>query len=283
MVGGWVSLNQTAVPSTSAALIADNSSQNAAIFLGLANGIQKMTLASTGSLGLGDPNPSKGTLVVSLNSASGIGLVDVVKLVGADGQSLGMSLDAYTNSTAGSQTINGIVGFRSANGSGGGPSALGSASFVGGLGWSAYNGVTWPSPRARIVGVTSETQSTTNEGIALQFDTTPAGGTARSQALRLMAGLIVGAGTTDPAAGNVTASGFHRAADSTALQSGGNQTTAFLISNVPTFGVFCGTGVPTISAGTGSLYLRNDGATATTRMYINQNGSTTWTGVTTQA
>lgn len=60
-------------------------------------------------------------------------------------------------------------------------------------------------------------------------------------------------------------------------------TAAMLISNVATFGVFCGTGVPAIAAATGSLYLRNDGSTATTRMYVNQNGSTTWTAVTTQA
>ena len=59
-------------------------------------------------------------------------------------------------------------------------------------------------------------------------------------------------------------------------------TAAILMSSVPGFGVYCGTGVPSVSAGTGSLYLRGDGATATTRMYINQNGSTTWTAVTTQ-
>lgn len=60
-------------------------------------------------------------------------------------------------------------------------------------------------------------------------------------------------------------------------------TAAVLMSTVATFGIFCGTGVPAIAAGTGSLYLRNDGATATTRMYVNQNGNTTWTAVTTQA
>jgi hypothetical protein len=48
-------------------------------------------------------------------------------------------------------------------------------------------------------------------------------------------------------------------------------------------GIFFGSGVPTISAPQGSLYLRTDGSSVSTRMYVNTNGSTTWTNVTTAA
>ena len=42
-------------------------------------------------------------------------------------------------------------------------------------------------------------------------------------------------------------------------------------------------GAPTLSAAKGSLYLRSDGSTTNDRMYVNTNGATTWTAVTTAA
>jgi len=47
--------------------------------------------------------------------------------------------------------------------------------------------------------------------------------------------------------------------------------------------VFFGSGVPTLSAAKGSLYLRTDGSTTNDRMYVNTNDSTTWTAVITAA
>lgn len=59
-----------------------------------------------------------------------------------------------------------------------------------------------------------------------------------------------------------------------------SQTNAKLSSTTcPT--VCAGTGAPTFSAGKGSLYLRIDGSTTNDRAYINTNGSTTWTTLTT--
>ncbi len=49
------------------------------------------------------------------------------------------------------------------------------------------------------------------------------------------------------------------------------------------FGVFFGSGAPTITAAAGSLYLRTDGSSVSTRAYINTTGSTTWTAITTAA
>jgi len=47
------------------------------------------------------------------------------------------------------------------------------------------------------------------------------------------------------------------------------------------FGVYFGSGAPTISATQGSIYIRSDGSSSSTRLYVNSSGSTTWVAVTT--
>lgn len=42
-----------------------------------------------------------------------------------------------------------------------------------------------------------------------------------------------------------------------------------------------GSGAPTLTAAKGSLYLRTDGSTTATRLYINSTGATAWVAVTT--
>ncbi len=48
-------------------------------------------------------------------------------------------------------------------------------------------------------------------------------------------------------------------------------------------GFSAGTGAPTYSAPKGSLYVRTDGSSTSTRIYVNTDGATTWTNVTTAA
>lgn len=48
-------------------------------------------------------------------------------------------------------------------------------------------------------------------------------------------------------------------------------------------GIYSGAGAPTFAAAQGSLYLRTDGSSISTRMYVNTTGATTWTNVTTAA
>ena len=55
------------------------------------------------------------------------------------------------------------------------------------------------------------------------------------------------------------------------------------MTSTENFGVFAGSGVPTVSAAKGSLYLRTDGTSTSTRAYINTDGATTWTAITTAA
>ena len=94
-------------------------------------------------------------------------------------------------------------------------------------------------------------------------------------------------GTALSVAGNVTGGNLRTAgavvaASGQAITAGG--TTAGLeFSSTTDFGIFFGSGVPTISAAKGSLYLRSDGTTTNDRMYVNTNGSTTWTAVITAA
>lgn len=69
----------------------------------------------------------------------------------------------------------------------------------------------------------------------------------------------------------------------TAVPAGGTAATGLRFSSTANLGIFFGSGVPTLSAAQGSLYIRTDGSTTSTRMYINTNGATTWTSVTTAA
>lgn len=81
--------------------------------------------------------------------------------------------------------------------------------------------------------------------------------------------------TTVSATGNITAD------SGTAPVAGG--AAAFLATSTAGLGVYFGSGVPTVSAAQGSLYLRTDGSSTSTRAYINTDGATTWTAITTAA
>ena len=69
----------------------------------------------------------------------------------------------------------------------------------------------------------------------------------------------------------------------TAVPAGGTTGAGFLLSSTGNFGVFFGSGAPTLSAAKGSLYLRTDGSGTSNRMYVNTDSGTTWTAVTTAA
>jgi hypothetical protein len=69
----------------------------------------------------------------------------------------------------------------------------------------------------------------------------------------------------------------------TAIPAGGTAGAGLKLSSTTNFGVFFGSGAPTLAAAKGSLYMRSDGSTTNDRMYVNTDGSTTWTAVTTAA
>lgn len=70
-------------------------------------------------------------------------------------------------------------------------------------------------------------------------------------------------------------------AGNTAVTAGGSLAIGVGSTTAPNF--YTGSGVPTVSAPKGSLYLRTDGSSTSTRLYVNTDGATTWTNVTTAA
>jgi len=72
-------------------------------------------------------------------------------------------------------------------------------------------------------------------------------------------------------------------ANAVPIPAGGTIGAGYLFSTVANFGIFFGSGAPTLSAAKGSLYLRSDGSGTGDRAYINTNGTTTWTPLTTAA
>lgn len=65
-----------------------------------------------------------------------------------------------------------------------------------------------------------------------------------------------------------------------ATTAAGNTTAAFKMGSA-SFGIYFGAGTPTISAAVGSIYLSSSGSAVNNRMYINTNGTTGWTAVST--
>lgn len=159
-----------------------------------------------------------------------------------------------------------------ADGTPGSPTAVQTAEIIGAINFLGYDG-TVAASGARIAGIALNAWSTTDHSGYLELGAVPSGTTTRSVAAAIMGGVSIGASTaTDPGKGRLLVLA------GSALVSAG--TAAILMSNVATFGIFCGTGVPSVTAATGSLYFRNDGATATTRIYVNSSGGTTWVGLT---
>jgi len=89
--------------------------------------------------------------------------------------------------------------------------------------------------------------------------------------------------TASTSAFNVATTGVANVSAATATPAGGSTAAVLLFGTTAGFGVYYGSGVPTVSAAQGSVYLRSDGSSTSTRLYVNTTGSTTWTNVTTAA
>lgn len=79
------------------------------------------------------------------------------------------------------------------------------------------------------------------------------------------------------------ANGSANVAVGVATPAGGSTAARLLFGSTAGFGIYIGSGAPTVSAAQGSLYLRSDGSSTSSRAYINTNGSTGWTAITTAA
>jgi len=93
----------------------------------------------------------------------------------------------------------------------------------------------------------------------------------------------IGASGAIYAGGLINSAAAVAAHSATAIPAGGTAGAGFVFSSTANFGMFFGSGAPTLSAAQGSLYLRSDGSSTSTRLYVNTNGSTTWTNLTSAA
>ncbi len=81
----------------------------------------------------------------------------------------------------------------------------------------------------------------------------------------------------------VKSTSYFNAASGTGTTAGGS-TIGFMLGTSPgLIGVYWGSGAPTITAPKGSFYMRTNGSGTTDRAYINTDGGTTWTALTTVA
>jgi hypothetical protein len=87
------------------------------------------------------------------------------------------------------------------------------------------------------------------------------------------------AATGSVTAASLSATGNVTADSNVGLVAGG--ASAFIATNVAAgMGMYIGSGAPTVAAAKGSIYLRSDGSSASTRLYVSD-GGTTWIAVTT--
>ncbi len=90
---------------------------------------------------------------------------------------------------------------------------------------------------------------------------------------------VIGAATGT----SLTVTSQLHAASGSAIPAGGTAGLGLRVSSTSNFGVFFGSGAPSLSAAKGSLYMRSDGSGTNDRAYVNTNGSTTWTAIVTVA
>ena len=91
---------------------------------------------------------------------------------------------------------------------------------------------------------------------------------------------VTGATTLSSTLGTVGQPSFQTA---TAPPAAGANTAGIKVSSTANLGIFFGSGAPTFSAAQGSIYLRTDGSSTSTRLYVNTNGTTGWTNFTSAA
>jgi hypothetical protein len=83
--------------------------------------------------------------------------------------------------------------------------------------------------------------------------------------------------------GNVSTDGDFRLNTGSPIPEGGADDAGLRLSSMPNFGVFYGSGAPTLTCAQGSLYLRSDGGQPNNKIYVNINGGKDWAPLLTAA
>lgn len=108
-------------------------------------------------------------------------------------------------------------------------------------------------------------------------------GTGSARSIQIISGptqsVSINSGSTEVARLNSAGLNVY---PSGSLAAGGNANHTLKLTSSG-LGLYAGSGAPTISAAKGSIYMRSDGSGTTNRAYINTDGGTTWTALTTVA
>ena len=197
---------------------------------------------------------------------------------------LTVSGDIFGNVTLTDITVNSVTA--TGNIVGGNVNTAGLISAVGNIKGGNVNTAGLISATGNITGGNilggANVNATTHTGTTVSVSANITGG-------NVLFGTGVVSGTGNVTGGNVlsgalvSAVGAATILSGTAIPAGGTTGAGYKLSSTANLGVFFGSGVPTLSAAKGSLYLRTDGSTTNDRMYVNTNGSTVWTAVTTVA
>lgn len=125
----------------------------------------------------------------------------LVHLIGGNGNSAFFVYDVFGSG------VSNIFQARSAGGTAASPSATAAATNIFAISAQGYDGVSAYGGIAGIDFINLNQTSTTDHSGYLRFRTVASGATSLIQAARIMTGVIIGSGTTDPGAGNLSVGG----------------------------------------------------------------------------
>jgi hypothetical protein len=161
-----------------------------------------------------------------------------------------------------------------------------------GAGFSFAEGVT-ASSALTVSGAFAASSAATFSGAVTASSAVALNGTLTTTAATVNGALtstaITASGLITGSAGvslnsSFTSSGNINAVTGTTITAGGVAGRGILLHGSTVFGIYAGSGAPTIAAGQGSFYMRTDGASSLSRAYVQSSGSTnTWVGMLTTA
>lgn len=203
----------------------------------------------------------------------------VLQLVGMNGTSTRVSFDVYGSA------VNGSFQFRVARGTLQAPLAVSTASVIGALLFNYYDGTGYNSTDVgAVLAFSGNTISTTSHPTGIRFNTIPENALVAVNAVTINPSGGFNVGTTAEAGfGNIQNTGKIQVGSGTGVVAGGTTSVGFFLSSVANLGFIAGTSAPTVSAATGTLYINNGATNATSRLYINTNGTGGWANFTASA
>src|SRR5882672_6613766 len=213
---------------------------------------------------------------VSLSLSQAIGALGGLPASGGTGQVL-QSLG--TGFAASWVTISSLVTASSGLSAAGSTAVALSLAAGSGLSVLGVAGTTAAKPLP-VVGIAAQVLRINDAGTALAFGAVNLGSAAA------ITGVLPGANYSAvnlaaTGAGGIQGQPFFL--PTTALPAAGASTVGIRISSAAALGIYLGTGAPTFTASIGALYLNGGAVTATSRLYINTGGTTTWATFTASA